>query len=41
MESAEGKNKYMEIWRHRGMIANEHITIGNNSDEKWWKASNI
>ena len=26
-----GKTKYMEIGRHRGMIANEHIRIGSNS----------
>ena len=25
-----GKTKYMEIERHRGMIANEHIRIGND-----------
>jgi Reverse transcriptase (RNA-dependent DNA polymerase). len=24
-----GKTKYMEIGRHRGMIANEHIRIGS------------
>jgi hypothetical protein len=29
-----GKTKYMEIGRHRGMIANEHIRIGINSYEK-------
>ena len=29
-----GKTKYMEIGRHRGMIANEHIKIGSNSSEK-------
>ena len=29
-----GKTKYMEIGRHRGMIANAHIKIGNNSYEK-------
>ena len=29
-----GKTKYMEIGRHRGMIANEHIRIGSNSNEK-------
>ena len=29
-----GKTKYMEIGRHRGMIANEHIKIGSNSYEK-------
>ena len=29
-----GKSKYMEIGRHRGMIANEHIRIGSNSYEK-------
>ena len=29
-----GKTKYMEIGRHRGMIANEHIKIGSNSNEK-------
>jgi hypothetical protein len=29
-----GKTKYMEIERHRDMIANEHIQIGSNSYEK-------
>ena len=29
-----GKTKYMEIGRHRGMVANEHIRIGSNSYEK-------
>ena len=29
-----GKTKYMEIGRHRGMIANEHIKIGSKSYEK-------
>ena len=29
-----GKTKYMEIGRHRGMIANAHIRIGSNSYEK-------
>ena len=29
-----GKTKYMEVGRHRGMIANEHIMIGSNSYEK-------
>ena len=24
-----GKTKYMEIGRHRGMMAIEHVTIGN------------
>ena len=28
-----GKTKYMEIGRHRGMIANAHIKIGSNSYE--------
>ena len=28
------KTKYMEIGRHRGMIANEHIRIGSNYYEK-------
>ena len=28
------KTKYMEIGRHRGKIANEHIRIGSNSYEK-------
>ena len=28
------KAKYMEIGRHQGMIANEHIRIGSNSYEK-------
>ena len=29
-----GKTKYIEIGRHRGMIANAHIKIGSNSYEK-------
>ena len=29
-----GKTKYMDIGRHRGMIANEHIKMGSNSYEK-------
>ena len=29
-----GKTKYMEIGRHRGVIANAHIKIGNYSYEK-------
>ena len=29
-----GKNKYMEIGRHGGVVANEHIKIDNNSYEK-------
>ena len=29
-----GKTRYMEIGRHRGMIANEHIRIRSNSYEK-------
>ena len=29
-----GKTKYIEIGRHRGMIANEHIRKGSNSYEK-------
>ena len=29
-----GKTKYMEIGRHRGMIANAHIKIDSNSYEK-------
>ena len=29
-----GKTKYMEIGRHQGMIADEHIRIGSNSYEK-------
>ena len=29
-----GKTKYMEIGRHRGVIANEHIAIGGNSYKK-------
>ena len=28
------KTKYMEVGFHRGMIANAHIKIGNNSYEK-------
>ena len=29
-----GKTKYMEVERHPGMVANEHIRIGSNSYEK-------
>ena len=29
-----GKTKYMEIGRHRGMVANAHIKIGSNTYEK-------
>ena len=29
-----GKTKYMEIGRHRGIIANAHIKIGSNFYEK-------
>ena len=29
-----GKTKYMEIGRHRGVIANAHIKIGSNSYEE-------
>ena len=29
-----GKTKYMEIGRHRDMIANENIRIGGNSYKK-------
>ena len=29
-----GKTKYMEIGRHRGVIANAQIKIGSNSYEK-------
>ena len=29
-----GKTKYMEMGRHRGVIANAHIKIGSNSNEK-------
>ena len=29
-----GKTKYMEIGRHPGMIANEHIRIGSNLYEE-------
>ena len=28
-----GKTKYMEVGRHRGIMANEHIRIGSNSYE--------
>ena len=28
------KTKYMEIGRHRGVMANEHIRLGSNSYEK-------
>ena len=34
LELNTGKSKYMEIGRHRGKIANEHINIGSNSYEK-------
>ena len=39
-----GKTKYMEIGRHRGIIANEHIRISMNSyviPMKRWKPLNI
>ena len=29
-----GKIKYMEVARHRGLMANEHIRISGNSYEK-------
>ena len=29
-----GKTKYMEIGRHRGIIANAHFRIRSNSNEK-------
>ena len=29
-----GKTKYMEVERHRDMMANEHLTLGSNSYEK-------
>ena len=29
-----GRTKYMEIGRHQGMIANEHIKIGSRSYER-------
>ena len=29
-----GKTKYIEIGRHRGVIANAHIKIGSNAYEK-------
>ena len=29
-----GETKYMEVGRHRGMTANEHIKIGSNFFEK-------
>jgi hypothetical protein len=29
-----GKTNYIEIGRHRGMIANEHSRIGSNSHKK-------
>ena len=28
------KTKYMEMGRNRGVIENEHIKIGSNSNEK-------
>ena len=30
-----GKTKYMEIGRHRGVIANAHIKIGSKKVETW------
>ena len=45
-----GETKYLEIGRHRGMVANELIKIGSNSCEKilyvtvtWprWSQSNV
>ena len=30
-----GKTKYMEVERHRSMMANEHITVGSNSYENF------
>ena len=30
----KGKTKYMKIVRHRGVIANEHVTVGGNLNEK-------
>ena len=35
------KTKYMEIGRHGGVIANEHIKIGNNSYEKMKTFKNL
>jgi hypothetical protein len=29
-----GKTKYMEVGQHRGIMANEYITVGSNSYEK-------
>ena len=29
-----GQTKYMEVGHHRGMTANEHITVGSNLHEK-------
>ena len=29
-----GKNKYMEVGRPRGTMANKHITVGSNSYEE-------
>ena len=29
-----GKTKFMEVGRHRGMVANEHIIADSNSYEK-------
>ena len=29
-----GKTKYMEVGGHRGMIANDHITVDSDSYEK-------
>ena len=28
------KSKYMEVGRHQGMMANEHITVDNNPHKK-------
>ena len=35
-----GKTKYMEIGRHRGMVANAHIKIGSNFYDKVKKPLN-
>ena len=29
-----GKAKYIKVWHHRGMMANEHIAISGNSNVK-------
>ena len=36
-----GKTKYMEIGRHRGMMANAHMAVGSNPYEKMKTFKNL